>query len=433
MNLGIDRYTRFGFAFEPFEFTDWIDESMSWKETCYIGDWSPLVKFSLKGPEALDFWASIAVNSFGKFAIGQAKHAVLPNSDGKVMGEGILMRLAEDELFFTSGPGAVWAAFKFHSGEWDAEYTDLTGARTIQQVQGPTSLAVMEEACAEELRDIEFMRFRKASIEGMEFYLLRQGMSGDIGYEIHGKMSEGAKVYSRILEVGQKHGIRELGGRTKMVNHVEACYPTPGVDYAPAWGGIPEEADFRSFIEEAGVVRFNFDRVFNHSGSHEGGFAELYFSPYEMGWGRSVKFDHEFVGKEALEAEAENPGRVMRTLVWNAEDVGEVLTSFLQKDEEPYKFMEWPREYLGHVCADKILDADGNLAGLATSRCCSYYFREMLSLAVIDVDQAEPGTEVSVVWGDVGKRQKEIRATVAPAPYKTDRRRADLAGGQGPS
>jgi vanillate/3-O-methylgallate O-demethylase len=21
------------------EYTDWIDESMSWKETCYIGDW----------------------------------------------------------------------------------------------------------------------------------------------------------------------------------------------------------------------------------------------------------------------------------------------------------------------------------------------------------------------------------------------------------
>jgi glycine cleavage system aminomethyltransferase T len=426
MNLGIDRYTRFGFAFEPFEFTDWIDESMSWKETCYIGDWSPLVKFSLKGPEALDFWASIAVNSFGKFAKGQAKHAVLPNSDGKVMGEGILMRLAEDELFFTSGPGAVWAAFKFHSGEWDAEYTDLTGAGTIQQVQGPTSLAVMEEACGEELRDIEFMRFRKASIEGMEFYLLRQGMSGDIGYEIHGKMSEGAKVYSRILEVGQKHGIRELGGRTKMVNHVEACYPTPTVDYVPAWIGFDEEPAFRQFVDGVGFLPFEFFSP--NTGSHEGGFAELYFSPYEMGWGRSVKFDHEFVGKEALEAEAENPGRVMRTLVWNAEDVGEVLTSFLQKDEEPYKFMEWPREYLGHVCADKILDADGNLAGLATSRCYSYYFREMLSLAVIDVDQAEPGTEVSVVWGDVGKRQKEIRATVAPAPYKTDRRRADLAG-----
>jgi len=421
-----DRYIRFGNAFEVYEFTDWIDESMSWKQTCYIGDWSPLVKFTVKGPQALEFWSSITINSFSSFDIGQAKHAVLPNEKGKVMGEGILMRLAEDELYFTSGPGAIWAAYKFNAGEWDAEYTDLTGARTIQQVQGPTSLAVMEEACGEELRDIEFMRFRKASIDGMEFYLLRQGMSGDIGYEIHGALEEGAAVYQKIWELGQRHGIRELGGRTKMVNHVEACYPTPTVDYVPAWNGIAEEAEFKDFVDQLGFLPYHYFEP--NSGSHEGGSKELHFSPYEMGWGRSVKFDHEFVGKEALEAEAENPGRVMRTLVWNAEDVGEVLMSFFKTDEEPYKFMEWPREYLGKVVADKILDADRNLVGLTTSRCYSYYFREMLSLAVIDVDRAEPGTEVTVVWGDVGQRQKEIRATVAPAPYKTDRRRADLAG-----
>ena len=51
----------------------------------------------------------------------------------------------------------------------------------------------------------------------------------------------------------------------------------------------------------------------------------------------------------------------------------------------------------------------------------------MLSLCTIDVEQSEPGTEVTVVWGNPGKPQKEIRATVAPAPYKTDNRRANLA------
>jgi len=420
-----DRFIRFGNAFEVYEFTDWIDESMSWKETCYIGDWSPLVKFSVKGPDALAFWSTITINSFSTFDIGQAKHAVLPNEKGKVMGEGILMRIAEDELYFTSGPGAIWAAFKFHTGDWDAEYIDYTGERTIQQVQGPTSLAVMEEACGEELRDIEFMRFRKASIDGMEFFLLRQGMSGDIGYEIHGKLDEGAKVYQRIFDLGQKHGIRELGGRTKMVNHVEACYPTPTVDYVPAWNGIDEEVEFRKFVDELSFLPYEFFEP--NSGSHEGDSTELHFSPVEMGWGRSIKFDHDFIGREALEPEVENPRRVMRTLVWNEEDVADVVASFFRKDEEPYKFMEWPREYLGRVVADKIEDAEGNLLGFATSRCYSYYFREMLSLAVIDVSHAEPGTEVTVFWGDHGKRQKAIRATVAPAPYKTDRRRAELA------
>jgi vanillate/3-O-methylgallate O-demethylase len=50
----------------------------------------------------------------------------------------------------------------------------------------------------------------------------------------------------------------------------------------------------------------------------------------------------------------------------------------------------------------------------------------MISLCTIDVEQSEPGTEVTVLWGNPGEPQKEIRATVAPAPYKQDNRRVDL-------
>jgi glycine cleavage system aminomethyltransferase T len=419
----VHTYTRFGPFFEPYEYTGWIDESMSWKETCYVGDWSPLMKLRIKGPDALRFWSDISVNSTAVFEIGQAKHAVLPNSDGKVMGEGILMRWAEDEFFFTSGPGAVWADFKFESGNYDAIKTNMTADMTIQQVQGPTSLAVLEEATGESLRDIGFMRFRRTSIDGMEFLLLRQGMAGEVGYEIHGKASEGAAVYQRIWEVGQAHGIRRLGGNTKMVNHVEACFPTPCVDYVPAWYGFDEEDAFRAHVEGVGFLPYDF--FAGHGGSHEGDHTELYFTPVELGWGKSVKFDHEFVGDDALRPEVESPRRVMRTLIWNAEDVGDVLMSLFRTDAEPYDFMQWPRELLGRVIADKVL-VNGAQVGLATSRCYSVFFRQMLSLCVIDVEHAEPGTAVEVIWGAPGHRQKAIRATVAPAPYKTDNRRADV-------
>ena len=50
----------------------------------------------------------------------------------------------------------------------------------------------------------------------------------------------------------------------------------------------------------------------------------------------------------------------------------------------------------------------------------------MVSLAVLDANQSEPGTEVTIVWGEEGRgsskptverhAQVEIRATVAPAP-----------------
>jgi len=71
-------------------------------------------------------------------------------------------------------------------------------------------------------------------------------------------------------------------------------------------------------------------------------------------------------------------------------------------------------------------DANRKVVGVATSRGYSYYFRHMLSLGMIDIEHSEPGTEVTVVWGNPGESQQEIRATVAPAPYKKDNRRLDV-------
>jgi syringate O-demethylase len=51
----------------------------------------------------------------------------------------------------------------------------------------------------------------------------------------------------------------------------------------------------------------------------------------------------------------------------------------------------------------------------------------MLSLATVDVAEATPGTELTLVWGEENggtrkptverHRQIELRVTVAPAPY----------------
>src|SRR5918993_2133220 len=91
-------YTAFAGYQEPYEYTDWIDESMSWKETCYIGDWSFLWERRFKGPDALKLFSDISVNSFAKFDIGQSKHVIHTNKDGKVIHEGILSRLDNDEF-----------------------------------------------------------------------------------------------------------------------------------------------------------------------------------------------------------------------------------------------------------------------------------------------------------------------------------------------
>lgn len=417
----VGAYQRFGASYEPWEYTGWVDECLSWKETCYIGDWSPLSKLIISGPGALDFISRFTVNGYARYDIGQAKHVIMCNSRGQIMGEGVLMRLAEDRFLFTSGPAIPWMQYQFGLGRYDAVLETVSAEQFIFQIQGPNALYVVEDVLRESVRDIGFMRFREARIDGVAVQVLRQGMAGEIGYELHGPSEHGVAIYNRFLEAGAKWGIRRLGGRSKPVNHVEACFPTPSVDYIPAIFG-EEEKDYLAYLQERAPL---FIRIMRPAGSYEADDISAYYrNPVELGWGRNIRFDRDFLGREALRAEFDNPSRVIASLVWNSDDVADVYASLLRPGT-PYAFMEMPRNVSGTMWTDKVL-AGGELVGASTSRCYSYHFRQMLSLATIAPQHSVPGTQVDLVWGPSSGPQKNIRATVAPAPYKADNRKVDV-------
>ncbi|NPV37627.1 MAG: aminomethyl transferase family protein [Bacteroidales bacterium] len=402
------------------EYTDWMDECMSWKTTCYIGDWSFLWEYRFKGKDVLKLFSDISVNSFEKFEIYQAKHVIHTNRDGKVIHEGILARLGEDD-FMLFGRGGFWADYNLKKGNYNA--TSQKEDWFNYQVSGPMSIHVIERAAGKSIRDIKFMHLGRLTIAGREVYAMRQNMAGELGYEIIGPAEYSEEVYNAILEAGKDFGIRKLGGRAVFINHLEACFPTIITDYLPA---IFSE-DMEEYLELFKKSMPAYAITFNIAGSYEGKeLSDYYRSPIELGWSKNIKFDHDFIGRAALEAEMKNPKRTMVTLVWNAEDVIDVYASLFKKGDH-YDYMEMPRDQRGFVYFDKVIDKEGKLVGISSSRGYSYYFREMLSLCSIDVELSRPGTEVAVVWGNPGRPQKVIRAVVAPAPYKKDNRKIDVS------
>lgn len=407
-------WSRFG---QP-EYTDWLDESMSWKNTCYIGDWSFLWQHRFTGPEAIQLFSDTSVNSFAKFALGQSKHLIHTNKDGKVIHEGVLSRLGDDE-FMLHGRGGFWVSHQLGRGDYKAEVEQDDWF--IFQVSGPNSVQVLEKLGAAGLRDTKYMHLTPTTIAGRRIWALRQGMAGEIGFELQGPTEYKQEIYDAVVEAGQEFGIRKLGGRVAMINHLEACYPTIATDYIPA---IFDE-DMADYLEAFTSSMPSFAQPAYIAGSYDGSeISEYYRSPVELGWARTVGLDHDFPGRAALAEEIASPRRVIRTLVWHADDVQDVFASLFRPGEN-YPYMEMPRDQRGFMWADKVQIGD-DLVGVATSRGYSYYFREMLSLATIDVGHAEVGTEVDVYWGHPHGPQKRIRATVAPAPYKQDNRRLDL-------
>jgi vanillate/3-O-methylgallate O-demethylase len=213
------------------EHTDWLDESLSWEQTCYIGDRSFLWQHRFTGPDVLAMLSEITVSSFARFDIGQSKHAIHTNQDGKVVHEGVLTRLGAEE-YVLHGRGGFWASH--HLASTDHDVTVERDDWFILQVSGPQSVNVLEAVAGSGLRDTGFMRLGRTTVAGHEVYALRQGMAGEIGFELPGPIAHKQEVHDAVVEAGQAFGIRELGGRTAPINHLEACFPTIATDCIPA-------------------------------------------------------------------------------------------------------------------------------------------------------------------------------------------------------
>jgi syringate O-demethylase len=90
------------------------------------------------------------------------------------------------------------------------------------------------------------------------------------------------------------------------------------------------------------------------------------------------------------------------------------------------KFIDWPSAVYSMHPFDKVT-VDGETVGISTWIGYSANEGKMLTLAVVNREYAEPGTEVTLVWGepDGGSAkptverhtQVEIGALVSPVPY----------------
>jgi syringate O-demethylase len=154
---------------------------------------------------------------------------------------------------------------------------------------------------------------------------------------------------------------------------------------------------------------------------------DYYLTPWDLGYGPIVKFDHDFIGREALEAMAKNPPKRQKvTLELNSDDVVKCINSQFNREGERAKFFEFPSAVYATLPYDRVMK-DGKTIGISTWCGYSSNERRMLTLAIIDAAQAQPGNQVTFVWGEENggtskptverHKQMEIRATVAPVPY----------------
>ncbi len=410
----------------PPEFTNWLDEQRAWRESVLLFDQSyHMPETFLRGPDAQTLLSDLGINSFEKFQPLRAKQYFCCNHQGQLIGECVLQLLDDGTLELISGTYVQnWVQFNAEVGGYNVtiERDPPARERTMYhlQLEGPNARHVFADAIEGRMPDIPFFRMAKVEIAGCGVYALRHGMAGHLGVELSGPFAEIGRVRAKLLEVGAKHGIRQSGTKAQYSVLGESGW----LGYLmPAIYTDPKLADYRRWLPAdswEGRSQLGGSLVLP-------GIEDYYVNPWDVGVEKLLKFDHDFIGRHALEEMSKRTDhRKKVTLVWNEADVGSVYTSLLEPGL-PFKYMELPKASYSFHQYDAVRSVHGDLIGF--SKFVGYTANEakFLSLAVVAPEFATPGTEVVVTWGepDGGSRkpmverhrQATIRATVAPNPY----------------
>jgi vanillate/3-O-methylgallate O-demethylase len=415
----------------PAEYSNWRDEQRAWRDSVVLLDQSHhMAEAIIRGPDARKLLSYLAINSFANFAPNRAKQFVACSYDGFVIGDGILFYLAESELKLVGRVPAInWIEFHARTGGYDAvvdrdeRSPSQPGGKAVVrrhyrfEIQGPNAAALLARLNGGSLPEVKFFTMDSINIKGRRVRCLRHGMAGAPGLEIWGPFAEGEFIREAIIEAGRDFGLVQVGSRAYGSITLESGWiPSP----LPAVYTGEQMRKYREWLPARG---------YEGGGSIGGSFIsenieDYYLTPHELGYGSFIKFDHDFIGRQALERMSDRPHRKKVTFAWNHEDAGKVFASLLNPPGENYKFFDVPVANYASSSYDRVLKG-GRTVGLSMFSGYSYNERLALSLGVVDADVAL-GDVLTLVWGEEDggtqkppverHRQCEVRVTVAPVP-----------------
>lgn len=427
----------------PAEFSNWRREQRAWREGAVLFDQSHhMVNQWITGPDAIRLVTDTGINSFAKFPVDMAKQYVAVTESGHVIGDSILFHLDNNVLCLVGrAPTANWLTYQAQTDAYDVEIDndDRSPSRPYGkqvtrelwrfQIQGPMAWKVIEAVNGGPVEQLKFFRMGTMRAAGREIRTLRHGMAGAPGLEIWGPYEDYGEVREAILDAGRDLGLEPAGSRTYASNTLESGWIPSPLPAIYTGNGL---ADYRSWLPSTSYEALNALAGSFVSDNIE----DYYLNPWELGYGDFVKFDHDFIGRDALQRIDPAAQRRKVTLAWNREDTAKLLASPVNADHH-YQYFDLPVANYGSSSYDAVLDGEGRTIGLSMFTGYSANERSVLSLATVD-SEVPIGAEVLVVWGEPNggtakltvepHEQIQIRAIVSPNPFAVTARDAYRPG-----
>jgi aminomethyltransferase len=338
-------------------------------------DISPLFKYRVTGMDATKFVNRVITRDINKVAVEQVIYCCWCDPDGKVVDDGTITRLGENEYRWTAAdPSLRW--FSQNSLGLDVQIEDISEKTAALALQGPTSGKLLLAAAEANISGLKYFRVTHGKIAGVPVDISRTGYTGDLGYEIWVPWKDAVKVFDELMNKGRAFDIHPAGMVALDIARIEAGLILIEVDYI---------SSKKSLIEEQR------------------------YTPGEIGLGKLVDLKKEgFVGREALAMEAKKGGPVRRLvgLEVNWNEVEALYEKIGMAPQVP-------------STASRVavpVYREGRQVGKATSTTWSPTLKRMIALATVGRESAALGTNLSLEL-TVEASRKTVSAKVVALPF----------------
>ena len=314
------------------------EECEAVRDAAGILDLPGFSRYRLQGDGAAEFLRQNCTGGIPK--IGRIGLIYFADDRGRILTEMSAMRLDEDFFFLITAATAQWHDFEVLRDRIPAdaafEITDVTKEFSCQILTGPKSRDVLASVSDADL-SLGWLTHQSAQIDGTWVQLVRVSFAGELGWEIHSKVEDTAKVYDTVLSAGENHGLKPFGMYALNSLRIEKGYR--------AWKG-DLSTDYSML--EGGLARF-------------------------------VKLDkpQDFPGKAAIQNEKQQ-GVAKSFVTLTLDDAGDC--------DAPYMSTIWH---------------DGEVVGETTSGAWGYRTGQSIALGMIKPELCVAGTKVSVeIYGE---------------------------------
>jgi aminomethyltransferase len=337
-------------------------------------DISPLFKYRVTGRDATKFVNRVICRDINKVAIDQVIYCCWCDPKGKVIDDGTITRLGENEYRWTAAdPSLRW--FCQNALALDVQIEDISEQTAALALQGPMSGRVLRQVTDAPIDSLKYFRVTHGKIAGVPVDISRTGYTGDLGFEIWMPWIDAIKVWDALTAKGKAFDIHPAGMIALDIARIEAGLILIEVDYTSSKKALIDSQKY---------------------------------SPFEIGLGKLVDLKKEnFVGRDALAPEGKKGSeRALVGLEINWNEVEALYDRLKMAPQVP--------SMASRVAVPVY--RGGRQVGKATSTTWSPTLKKMIALASVSRESSKPGTSLNMEM-TVEAVRHTVSARVVPLPF----------------